>query len=202
MIRDLWSRAALLVAESDQMAPEGPPEERWPARALARRVEKKGLRPRLAAAVIAAVWLSAIVVFGIVEHLLDRDSYETVWDGMWWATQTVTTVGYGDIVPSTGIGRLVASLLMIGGLSLFAVISATITSEFIARAQASTRSASEDSTLAKMAALEAQLNAIQADVARMALNTDTRHEGSGPSPPGDEAHQDQSGEHDREDDGI
>ncbi len=106
---------------------------------IAQRVEKKGLRPRLAAAVIATVWLVAIVVFGIVEHLLDRQSFESVWDGMWWATQTVTTVGYGDVVPDEGAGRMIASVLMIGGLSLFAVVTGAITSAFVAHAQAETR---------------------------------------------------------------
>ena len=41
----------------------------------------------------------AIVIFGVVERLVDPDTFDTVWDGMWWATQTVTTVGYGDVVP-------------------------------------------------------------------------------------------------------
>jgi voltage-gated potassium channel len=62
-----------------------------------RRVEKKGLKPRYAASLIAVLWLIAIVVFGIAEHLIDKDSFNTVWQGMWWATQTVTTVGYGAL---------------------------------------------------------------------------------------------------------
>jgi hypothetical protein len=63
-------------------------------RYLERRIETKGLRPRIAAAVIAVLWLIAIVVFGLIEHIVDGSTFDDVWEGMWWATQTVTTVGY------------------------------------------------------------------------------------------------------------
>ena len=87
---------------------------------------------------IAGLWVIAIVVFGVVEHLVEPDTFHTVWDGMWWATQTVTTVGYGDIVPEQTAGKFVGAVLMIGGLSFFAVITGIITSIFIARAQSDT----------------------------------------------------------------
>ena len=142
---------------------------------IASRVEKKGLRPRLAAGVIAVLWLVAIVVFGILEHLVDPESFDDVWDGMWWATQTVTTVGYGDVVPDEGGGRLIAAVLMIGGLSLFAVVTGAITSSFVARAQAESQSQANDPMLAKLTELETQLSAIKADVAKLS----PRPEGEG-----------------------
>jgi voltage-gated potassium channel len=83
-----------------------------------------------AAAVIAVLWLIAIVVFGILEHLVDPHTFDNVWLGMWRATQNVTTVGYGDTVPQQADGQLIATVLMIGGLSLFAVVTGTITSVF------------------------------------------------------------------------
>ena len=43
----------------------------------------------MAASVIAVFWLLAIVVFGIAEHLIEPDTFNTIWLGMWWATQTV-----------------------------------------------------------------------------------------------------------------
>jgi len=160
-------RAVLAGGECDRMADAEPPQPQWPARVLARRVEKKGLRPRLAAAVIAVLWLAAIVVFGIVEHLTDPDTFDTVWLGMWWATQTVTTVGYGDVVPGDPAGQLIATMLMIGGLSLFAVVTGVITSTFVARAQADARSDGDDPMLARMTAIETELTAIAADLARI-----------------------------------
>jgi voltage-gated potassium channel len=136
-------------------------EEHWPARLIARRVEKKGLRPRVAASIIAVLWLIAVVVFGIVEHLIDPETFDNVWLGMWWATQTVTTVGYGDVVPTDTAGMLIATVLMIGGLSLFAVVTGFITSAFVARAQAATRRADDDSVMAKLIEIEARLAAIE-----------------------------------------
>jgi len=140
-------------------------EPPWHERVVANRIAKKGLRPRLAAAAIAVLWLSAILVFGIVQHLVDPESFGTVWDGMWWATQTVTTVGYGDVVPDEGPGRIMASILMIGGLSFFAVVTGTITSAFVTKAQVDRRSAEGDQLLAKLTEMEARLDAIHMDVA-------------------------------------
>lgn len=111
-------------------------EEQWLARIVQKRAAKSGLRPRVAAGIIAFFWVVAIVGFGLLIHVVDKTAYDSWGDGMWWATQTVTTVGYGDIVPDTTVGRIVASALMIGGLSFFAVITGIITSGFVARAQA------------------------------------------------------------------
>jgi voltage-gated potassium channel len=151
---------------------EDPVQKSWAGRVISRRVEKKGLRPRLAASVIAILWLMAIVAFGVAEHLLDKDSFETAWDGMWWATQTVTTVGYGDLVPDDGVGRVIASVLMIGGLSFFAVVTGAITSAFVARAQATARARAEDPMMVKLTQMETELGAIKADVARLSRGSD------------------------------
>lgn len=47
-----------------------------------------------------------------------------IWDGMWWAWVTVTTVGYGDIVPVSGPGRILAGILMLIGMGLFSLFTA------------------------------------------------------------------------------
>ena len=144
---------------------EEPPEEHWPGRVIARRVEKKGLRPRVAASIIAILWVIAIVIFGIVERLVDPDTFDSIWLGMWWATQTVTTVGYGDVVPDETAGQLIATVLMIGGLSLFAVITGFITSAFVARAQAENRARADDPVIVKLGEIEAQIKALKDDLA-------------------------------------
>jgi voltage-gated potassium channel len=140
-----------------------------PGRIVNRRFEEKGLRPRVAASIIATLWLIAIVVFGVVQHWIDPDTFGTVWDGMWWGTQTVTTVGYGDIVPENTAGQVIASVMMIGGLSLFAVVTGTITSEFVTRAEAERRSGEQEMTSAKLeeigdslTELKQQLEALEA----------------------------------------
>lgn len=47
-------------------------------------------------------------------------------DAIWWATETITTVGYGDHYPTTGTGRLVAVAVMVGGITLLGLITATL----------------------------------------------------------------------------
>jgi voltage-gated potassium channel len=100
---------------------------------LDRRQRRRGLRPRDAAYLIVAVWLVAVVIFGIVEHLLDERTFPTVWLGMWWALQTVTTVGYGDVVPTTKLGRVVGAVVMVLGVSFIAFVTAGVTSTVIRR---------------------------------------------------------------------
>ncbi len=108
---------------------------RW----LEKRIASQGLRPRFAAYVIVAVWSISVVVFGVVEHLVDPDTFGSVWLGMWWGVETVTTVGYGDVVPQDTVGKVIAVFLMLGGLSLFAVVTGAITSSFVSQAEAERR---------------------------------------------------------------
>jgi voltage-gated potassium channel len=154
------------VANSDRM--DDRPEPSVVTRFVDRRVRAKGLRPRVAASVIATVWVIAIVVFGIVERLVDPDSFANVWLGMWWATQTVTTVGFGDFVPESTVGQLLAAVLMIGGLSFFAVITGMITSIFVSRSAGETKSAGEEELLQRLDLMSADLNALRDQVARQA----------------------------------
>jgi voltage-gated potassium channel len=147
-------------------APTGPPSHGRAARWVERRIERKGLRPRLAALVIISFWSVAVIVFGIVERLIDPDTFDTVWLGMWWAIQTVTTVGYGDVVPETTAGKVIASFLMLGGLSLLAVVTGAVTSAFVTRAQLDRQRAGDDPISQRLAEISAQLAALQEEVAR------------------------------------
>ena len=130
---------------------------------LDRRFDSKGLKPRVAASVIATLWLIAIIVSGALMRLLDPGTFATVWDGLWWATQTVTTVGYGDIVPASAAGQFVAAVLMVGGLSFFAVVTAWITTQFVTRA-AGDRDGAGD---AELAAVREELAAIRAKLEQL-----------------------------------
>jgi voltage-gated potassium channel len=67
-------------------------------------------------------------------YLVERDQNDSVtsfWDALWWAISTTTTVGYGDIYPMTGEGRLIAVLLMLTGIGVIGVFTATIASLFM-----------------------------------------------------------------------
>src|SRR5205809_6970336 len=98
--------------------------ERWAERTFS----GKSLRPREAAYLIAVVWLIGVLLFGVIERLADPQTFPSVWLGFWWAIQTVTTVGYGDVVPTQTSGKALAAVLMIGGLSFLSIVTATITS--------------------------------------------------------------------------
>ena len=89
---------------------------------------------RTSAAVIVTVTALAVVVGGVLMRLLDHSEYPNIWDGMWWALQTVTTVGYGDVTPSHASGRIVAMFVMLEGIAFLTIIVAAITSTFITRA--------------------------------------------------------------------
>jgi voltage-gated potassium channel len=91
--------------------------------------------PRGAAIVIASVTTSITVLAGLAMTFVDRDEFPSVGTGLWWAVQTVTTVGYGDRVPTTAPGQIVAAIVMLLGIGFVTVITAAITSSFVARSR-------------------------------------------------------------------
>jgi hypothetical protein len=140
-------------------------------RRLDERMQRKGLRPRYAAYVIVVSWSVGVVVFGVVERLVDPGTFDNVWLGMWWAIQTVTTVGYGDVVPGSTVGKVIATFLMLGGLSLFAVVTGAITSAFVAQRQRNMMS-DEDPVSGRLDEMTTKLDALQAEIARLNPRSD------------------------------
>jgi voltage-gated potassium channel Kch len=90
---------------------------------------------RTAAGVIVAVTALVMIAGGVAIRVFDHKEYPNVWVGMWWALQTVTTVGYGDVAPHARIGRLIAAVVMLQGVAFIAIITAVITSSFVTRAE-------------------------------------------------------------------
>lgn len=76
------------------------------------------------------VSLFCIVAGGIAIHFVEE---MTVFDGIWWSFVTATTVGYGDISPTTPAGRVIAAILMIVGIGLIGSLTSTITALFFQR---------------------------------------------------------------------
>jgi len=106
-----------------------------------------------AASVIVTATAAVVVVGGLLMRLLDHKEYANVWVGMWWAIQTVTTVGYGDVTPSATSGRIVAVFVMLEGIALLTIVIAAITSTFVARAQrelAKSEAAEDDAAEARI----------------------------------------------------
>jgi len=68
-----------------------------------------------------------------VESQVPNSKIKTLLDALWWCVATVTTVGYGDIVPVSKIGRIVALFYMFFGISMIAILLSVITNTFYKR---------------------------------------------------------------------
>jgi voltage-gated potassium channel len=138
-----------------------PPHEGWLMARLGRELQDRPLTPRRAARLIASASLFLTVVGGVVARLVDRKDFGSIGDGLWWALQTVTTVGYGDVVPHHTSGRVVGTVLMLNGIALLSVITAAITATLIEQARRR-RPAGDESVLAAVKRIESRLDAMDA----------------------------------------
>jgi voltage-gated potassium channel Kch len=105
---------------------------------MERRMSKfLGKPPTVRAAASVIVTATALVVLGsgLLMRLFDHKEYPTIWRGFWWALQTVTTVGYGDVTPQDRIGRIIAAFVMLEAIAFLAILTAAITSTFVARVE-------------------------------------------------------------------
>jgi voltage-gated potassium channel len=80
--------------------------------------------------ILASVVMIAASLMYAVERDRQPDAFGTIPDAMWWAVTTVTTVGYGDVVPRSGIGRVIGGITMIGGILMLALPVAIIATSF------------------------------------------------------------------------
>ena len=98
---------------------------------------------RVAATVIVSATALVVALSGVLMWVLDHDEYQSIGDALWWAAQTVTTVGYGDVTPTNPSGRIVGLFVMLYGIAFVTVSVAAITSIFVARASAERGTAGE-----------------------------------------------------------
>jgi len=92
--------------------------------------------------VAGMTWLTAAVAFTLVEDVGEDGRIHSFGDAVWWASTTITTVGYGDVFPVTAAGRLVGVVTMGVGISAFAVVTAKV-AEFLVRTSAEEEAAVE-----------------------------------------------------------
>jgi voltage-gated potassium channel len=97
------------------------------------RMIARAATPRTAAALIASVTITITIAAGAVMTVADPKNFPSIGTGLWWAVQTVTTVGYGDRVPQTDVGQIVAAVVMLFGIAFVTVITASITGAFVVR---------------------------------------------------------------------
>jgi voltage-gated potassium channel len=93
------------------------------------------LTARRAGLLIGGATLIVAIAGGLLMRSVDRHEFPTLGSGLWWAVQTITSVGYGDHVPTTTGGQLLATLVMLTGLGFLSVITASISAVFVESAR-------------------------------------------------------------------
>ncbi|MGW3205301.1 potassium channel family protein [Streptomyces sp. NPDC001135] len=133
-----------------------------------------GRRARMASQIRLTTYVAGAVVgllmFGSLAVLsVERDSpngnIRTLGDAVWWSFTTMTTVGYGDHAPTTGLGRMIAVGLMLSGIALLGVVTANIAAWFIARFEKD--DVEERRQTEAIASLAEEVRLLRAEVARL-----------------------------------
>lgn len=111
---------------------------------------------------VAVTTLVVTLFSGALIHILDREEFPTLGQGMWWAAQTVTTVGYGDVVPEATLGRVVAVYVMLTGIAFLTLATAAISARLIESARRRSHSAGGSELDAKLAEISERLARMEA----------------------------------------
>jgi voltage-gated potassium channel len=124
-----------------------------------------------AAVAMMGITVGIVLIGGLFVWVFDARDFPDLGGALWFTLQTVTTVGYGDNVPTAGVGRLVGAVVMIVAVALIAILTASITSTFVEAAQRRHRTGQEaldrdsaqelhqqlEDVIARLAAIEAAL---------------------------------------------
>ncbi|MGW7051305.1 potassium channel family protein [Streptomyces sp. NPDC054887] len=149
-----------------------------------------GRRARMAPQIQLTTYVGGAVVgllmFGSLAVLeVERDSpdgnIKTLGDAVWWSFTTMTTVGYGDHSPTTGLGRMLAVGLMLSGIALLGVVTANIAAWFISRFDRD--DVEERRQTAAIALLTDEVRALRAQVAELTSGPVAAAPGTGEGPP-------------------
>jgi voltage-gated potassium channel len=111
---------------------------RFGVRRLERAFETGRILPFLMLVITALAFAA-----GTVMWIVDRDDFPTLGLALWWAVTTVTTVGYGDVVPTDAAGRFVGAGLMISGYASLSLLTGVIASLLVSRRAAALEAAEE-----------------------------------------------------------
>jgi voltage-gated potassium channel Kch len=109
------------------------PDRQKPA--LIERRIRKVAHARSITLALATTFIALAVGGAVAIRFLDEDSFPSFGLAFWWALQTVTTVGYGDVVPSGGTGKVIGSIEMVLGVSFVSFLTAGVTSAVVQRVQ-------------------------------------------------------------------
>ena len=105
-------------------------------KSLLRKIKKLiGLTEKPVIRAVLLIILVTIIAAILIELFESRhnDAFSTFWDSAWWVIVTITTVGYGDKIPVTPLGKIIGVLIMFIGIALISVVTATISSILVTR---------------------------------------------------------------------
>ncbi len=119
------------------------------------------LTPRKAAQLIVLATMAVTVAGGLLAWVIDHDEFPHLGTSMWWALQTVTTVGYGDVVPQQTGGRLIGAVLMLQGIGFITVVAASVTATLIEQARRRRQGGDRGATADQIEQLEGRLARIE-----------------------------------------
>jgi voltage-gated potassium channel len=167
-------------------------ERNPPASKMHLNLMSRTLTPRRAARLITATTLFVTALGGILMWLLDHKEFPALGTSLWWSIQTVTTVGYGDVVPHSTGGRFIGAVVMLQGIAFITVVAASVTAALIEQARqrraqtADTelrdREMSDAGVMARLTQIDARLGAIEDALAKFQRAATAR-----PGPPGEGA---------------
>lgn len=121
--------------------------------------------PRAVATVVSVAFILVLIAGGLA-RIVEPDVFTSIGLAYWWAVVTVTTVGYGDVVPESTIGRLVGTGLMLTGLGLIPTLTSVVVATLVGK-----RTRAQQEQLDQQAKEHAAaLDRIEAHLARMGPN--------------------------------
>lgn len=96
--------------------------------------KEKGVLLTVLGIAVFYVFVTALIMFNVEPHVnpvTGATTFATFFDALYWATVTLTTVGYGDMIPATDIGRFVSMLSSLFGVAIIALPSGVITASYL-----------------------------------------------------------------------
>ena len=115
-----------------------------PRRSFIRTRTQRAVVDRRVFTFLAFSTLTVALIAGFVVTIIDKQDFPDYGTALWWAIVTLGTVGYGDVVPHTGWGRVVGSVVIIVGVTFIAFLTAVVTSLFVEEEQKTHRTLVED----------------------------------------------------------
>lgn len=133
----------------------------------------------VAGAVVGLLMFGSLAVLSVERDAPDGN-IKNLGDAVWWSFTTMTTVGYGDHSPTTGLGRIIAVGLMLSGIALLGVVTANIAAWFISRFERDDQV--ERAQTAAIAELSAEVRALRAEIGRLGGASAVAADAQAPAP--------------------